>query len=96
MNERTCLINTSRGGLVDTQALAEALKNRKIFGAALDVLDKEPIAEDNPLRRLDNVILTDHTGWYSEATVQSMQKKAAQAAIEILTKDAPTHWVNRW
>ncbi|GHU03868.1 D-isomer specific 2-hydroxyacid dehydrogenase family protein [Betaproteobacteria bacterium] len=96
MNERTSLINTSRGGLVDIPALADALKAGRIFGAALDVIDKEPIADDNPLRSLDNVILTDHTGWYSEATVQTLQEKAAQAAIEILTGDSPTHWVNRW
>ncbi|GHU19947.1 D-isomer specific 2-hydroxyacid dehydrogenase family protein [Betaproteobacteria bacterium] len=96
MNERTSLINTSRGGLVDIPALADALKAGRIFGAALDVIDKEPIADDNPLRGLDNVILTDHTGWYSEATVQTLQEKAAQAAIEILTGGSPTHWVNRW
>ena len=96
MNERTCIVNTSRGGLVDTQALAEALKARKIFGAALDVLDKEPIAADCPLTGLDNVILTDHTGWYSEASVRSIQEKAAQAAVEILTTGIPTNWVNKW
>ncbi|GHU30924.1 D-isomer specific 2-hydroxyacid dehydrogenase family protein [Betaproteobacteria bacterium] len=96
MNERTSLINTSRGGLVDIPALADTLKAGRIFGAALDVIDKEPIADDNPLRGLDNVILTDHTGWYSEATVQTLQEKAAQAAIEILTGGSPTHWVNRW
>jgi D-3-phosphoglycerate dehydrogenase len=43
-----------------------------------------------------NVILTDHTGGYSEATVRTMQEKAARAAIEILTKGAPTNRVNRW
>lgn len=96
MNEKTCLINTSRGGLVDTVALAEALKARKIFGAALDVLDKEPIAADCPLNGLDNVILTDHTGWYSEASVRSIQEKAAQAAVEMLTTGVPTNWVNKW
>jgi D-3-phosphoglycerate dehydrogenase len=96
MNEKTCIINTSRGGLIDTAALAEALKAGMIFGAALDVLDKEPVAADCPLTGLENVILTDHTGWYSEASVRSIQEKAAQAAVEILTTGTPTNWVNRW
>lgn len=94
MNARTCLINTSRGGLIDTVALAEALKARKIFGAALDVLDCEPVATDCPLLGLDNVILTDHTGWYSESSVKSIQEKAAQAVYEMLTTGTPTNWVN--
>ena len=96
MNENTCIINTSRGRLVDTAALAAALRSRAIFGAALDVLDQEPIASDCPLTGLDNVILTDHTGWYSEASVRSIQEKAAQTAYEILTSGVPTNWVNKW
>lgn len=96
MNEKTCLINTSRGGLVDTAALAAAIRAGKIFGAALDVLDQEPIVADCPLRGLDNVILTDHTGWYSEASVRALQTKAAQAAVEMLTTGTPQHWINKW
>jgi D-3-phosphoglycerate dehydrogenase len=96
MNARTSLINTSRGGLVDVQALGDALREKRIFGAALDVIDQEPITDDCPLRGLDNVILTDHTGWYSESSVRTMQEKAAQAAVEILTTGVPTNWVNRW
>ena len=96
MNERTCIVNTSRGGLIDTFALADTLKAGKIFGAALDVLDQEPIAADCPLRGLKNVILTDHTGWYSEASVRSIQEKAALSAYEILTAGTPSNWVNAW
>jgi D-3-phosphoglycerate dehydrogenase len=95
MSARTCLINTSRGGLIDTSALAEALSSGKIFGAALDVLDSEPMAAECPLRDLKNVILTDHTGWYSESSVRTLQEKAAQAACEILTTGIPTNWVNK-
>lgn len=96
MNKKTCLINTSRGGLIDVQALASALKSEQIFGAAVDVLDREPIVSDCPLRGLENVILTDHTGWYSEASVEALQEGAARAAYEILTTGTPTDWVNRW
>ena len=96
MNKKTCLINTSRGGLVDVHALAEALKSGQIFGAALDVLDREPIVDDCPLHGLKNAILTDHTGWYSEASVETLQEGAARGAYEILTTGNPTHWVNRW
>jgi D-3-phosphoglycerate dehydrogenase len=95
MRRDACLINTSRGGLVDTAALADALAANRIFGAALDVLETEPLAADSPLKTLSNVILTDHVGWYSEASVAALQEGAAQAALEILTTGKPTHWVNR-
>ena len=55
------LINTSRGPVVDEAALIEALRLKKIAGAALDVFETEPLPEDSPLRELDNVILTPHT-----------------------------------
>jgi D-3-phosphoglycerate dehydrogenase len=104
VNERTlnlmrpdaCLINTSRGALVDTAALAQALADRKIFGAALDVQEIEPMPDTSPLRELPNVILSDHVGWYPEASVASLQEGAALAALEILTTGTPTNWVNRW
>lgn len=60
MKETAFFINTARGGLVDEEALIEALKAKKIRGAALDVLKTEPLPDDHVLRTLDNVILTPH------------------------------------
>lgn len=65
MKPNAILINTSRGGLVDEKALAEALKERKIFAAALDVLEREPAHSECPLLRLENCLITPHHAWAS-------------------------------
>ena len=61
MKADALLINTSRGPIIDEDALVEALQSRMIGGAALDVYQKEPLPEDSPLRTLDNVVLTPHS-----------------------------------
>lgn len=60
------LINTSRGPLVDEEALIDALRNRRFAGAGLDVYDIEPLPLDHPIRDLDNVTLAPHTGGLSD------------------------------
>ncbi|KAJ4002415.1 D-isomer specific 2-hydroxyacid dehydrogenase [Lentinula boryana] len=66
MKASSFLINTSRGPLIDEAALVEALKNKKIAGAGLDVFEQEPLPLDHPLRFLDNVTLSPHNGYVNE------------------------------
>ena len=74
MKPTAYLINTARGPMVDAEALAAALKARKIAGAAIDVFDVEPPPTDHPLFGLDNVILTPHIGWASEEAGQEIRR----------------------
>jgi D-3-phosphoglycerate dehydrogenase len=96
MKPNTILINTSRGGLIDEEALAENLEKNTIFGAGLDVFENEPPDLSSPLFQLNNVVVTDHTGWYSEESLQDLQKKAAQEVARVFSGNNPNSWVNRW
>ena len=75
------LINSSRGPVVDERALYEALKNGTIRGAGLDVTEEEPIAPDNPLLELDNVVVVPHIGSASRETRGKMAVMAAENVI---------------
>ena len=65
-------INTSRGGVVDEYALADALNSGKLSGAAVDVLKQEPMSTDCPLLQAKNIIITPHTSWAPLATRQRL------------------------
>jgi D-3-phosphoglycerate dehydrogenase / 2-oxoglutarate reductase len=88
------LVNTARGGLVDTAALCRALQEGRIGGAALDVLEQEPIPPDSPLLSMENVILTPHAGWYSDQSVIELKRKCAEAAVAVLRGQRPYSVVN--
>ena len=89
-----CLVNTSRGPVVDEAALARALKEGRLAGAALDVFEHEPLAPDSPLRRMSNVILTPHAAYFSTAAVAQVPRRCGEEVARVLTKERPLHVVN--
>jgi D-3-phosphoglycerate dehydrogenase len=74
------LINTSRGGLIDTDALVEVLRTGNI-SAGLDVYEDEPVPAGHPILQCENAVLTSHTAWYSERSVPTLQRMAAEELI---------------
>ncbi len=80
MKPTAILVNIARGAVVDTNALTEALAARRIYAAALDVTDPEPLPRDHPLLRLDNVIITPHLGSATEQT----RRRMAEISVENL------------
>ncbi|WP_305987873.1 C-terminal binding protein [Roseibium sp. MMSF_3544] len=96
MKKTAILVNVSRGGLVDETALADAICAGRIFGAGVDVFEQEPPAADNPLLSAPNTVLSDHSGWYSEASVSELQRRAGAELARVLEGNPPQNWVNRW
>ena len=94
MKPTALLINTSRGGIVDEQALAMTLKENRLGGAALDVLSREPPPSDHPLRQAPNIILTPHLAFYSKESVIELQTKAAEEVARALKGEPPRSPVN--
>ena len=80
MKPTAILVNVSRGAVVDADALTEALAARRIYAAALDVTDPEPLPRGHPLLRLDNVIITPHLGSATEQT----RRRMAEMSVENL------------
>ena len=94
MKPTAYLINTARGPIVDQAALTEALRQRQIGGAGLDVFATEPISADDPLLELDNVILLPHAiGWTHEA-LRGNGHGAMEAVLDVARGKAPSHVVN--
>lgn len=83
------LVNTSRGGLVDTTALAGALKSGKLAGAGLDVFEEEPLPAGHPLRTAPNAIITSHTAWFSASSGPRLQRMAAEEVVRVLRGEKP-------
>ena len=94
MKDSAFLINVGRGPLIDEPALVEALRERRIAGAALDVLCSEPLAEDNPLAGLDNVILTPHKVGVTRQFFEHCMASAVHAICNVAEGRLPDQIVN--
>jgi len=87
MKPTACLINTSRGAIIDEPALMNVLKNKRIAGAAIDVFDIEPLPPDHPFRTVDNVLATPHIGYVS----RSLYKTFYEDTVANIHKWLDTH-----
>ncbi|MFQ3619403.1 MAG: hydroxyacid dehydrogenase [Spirochaetales bacterium] len=94
MKPDALLINTSRGGVISEKDLIEALEKRKIAGAGLDVFEQEPPSPDNPLLRLENVLLTPHSAALTKECVVRMAVAGAQRVVDLFNGKIPEHIAN--
>ncbi|HJZ59567.1 MAG TPA: NAD(P)-dependent oxidoreductase, partial [Gemmataceae bacterium] len=92
MKPTAFLINTARGGVICEPDLYEALKNKRIAGAGLDVFDEEPPG-NNPLLTLDNVVMTAHTAGVDVKSRDDMARLAARAIAKLLAGEWPAEWI---
>ncbi|MEM2367067.1 MAG: C-terminal binding protein [Candidatus Bathyarchaeia archaeon] len=95
MKKTAYIINTARGPIIQEEALYKALKNGWIAGAGLDVYTKEPPDRDNPLFKLENVVLTPHIAYYTQEAIWRLEMTAVEEAIRILQGQLPKNLVNK-
>ena len=94
MKKSAILINTARGGIVSEVALEKALREKIIAGAGIDVFESDPLPQDSALRKLDNLVISDHIGFYSEECINTLKTLAAQNVAEVLMGKAPLFPLN--
>ena len=94
MKPTAYIINAARGALIDEQALCRAITEGLIAGAGLDVTDPEPPFPDNPLLKLDRVLLTGHSSWCSEKSTEELQQRAAENVVMVLQGKWPPSLIN--
>jgi len=95
MKPTAYFINVSRGPVVDEPALIKALQEKWIAGAGLDVFEKEPVDADNPLLKMDNVVVSPHTAFYSDASAKQVRIRVGQEIASVLSGQWPKNVVNK-
>jgi len=96
MKQTAIVVNTSRGEVIDEDALIRALNEGWILAAGLDVFEKEPLNQNHPLLKMSNVVLTGHVAWYSKDSVRELQTRAAHEVLRVFSQKTPICWVNKW
>jgi phosphoglycerate dehydrogenase-like enzyme len=94
MKPSAYFINTSRGPVVDEAALIDTMRKARIAGAAIDVFEQEPISPDNPLLKMDNVILAPHAICHTDECMRILGERAFQAAVDLCHGRKPGYLVN--
>ena len=94
MRSHAILVNTSRGGLIDFDALRDALERGIIGGAGIDVLENEPPQDLAALADVPNLLLTPHAAFYSEESMRELREKSSREIVRVLTGKAPLYQVN--
>ncbi len=94
MRSDAILINTSRGGVVDAEALVDALERGAIRGAGIDVHEAEPLPAGHPLMAFDSVVLTPHLAWYSEESYEELKRRTVANVVDVCAGRAPRNIVN--
>jgi len=94
MKNGVVLVNTARGGVVDTRALLDALDAGRIECAGLDVFEEEPLPADSPLRKHPRIVLTDHMAWYSEESQVQLQTTIAEEVVRVCRGGLPVSLMN--
>ena len=88
------VVNTARGGVVDTDAIAAALASGHLQGAGLDVFEDEPLPADHPLTRFDRCILTPHAAFYTEQSYTELKRRTVQNVVDVLAGTEPQNILN--
>jgi phosphoglycerate dehydrogenase-like enzyme len=89
MRKSAFLLNLARGGIVDEDALLECLRDKRIAGAAIDVMETEPPRKDHPFFALDNALMTPHLGGSSRESQRRGEMGAAEEVVRVLQGDRP-------
>ena len=94
MKPEAIVVNTARGAVIDTVALAEALQAGKLWGAGIDVFESEPVERDHPLLSAPHTVLTPHAAYWSEESGEELRRRAMQAAIDVINGVRPIDCLN--